>query len=127
MPIRGHGIDLVPTARIGRMLARHGETFRHRCFTPTERDYCESNPKRRVEHYAARFAAKEAVLKALATGWSGGITWRDVEVTRGGNGQPGVELHGQAAKLASEAGITQWRLSLTHIEVYAMASAIAEG
>jgi len=127
MPIRGHGIDLVPTERIARMLEQHGETFSDRCFTDAERAYCEANPNRRVEHYAARFAAKEAVLKALGTGWQGGITWQDVEVTRRGSGEPGVQIHAEAARVATERGIARWWLSLTHVEDHAMASAIAEG
>ena len=123
----GHGIDLVPTDRIARMLERHGETFRLRCFTPGERADCERNPKRRAEHYAARFAAKEAVLKALGTGWSQGITWQDVAVTRDAQGRPGVALTGRAAEFAAAQGIDHWLLSLSHVEAYAIASAIAVG
>jgi len=121
----GHGIDLVPTTRIARMLDKHGETFRLRCFTAGERDYCEANPRRRVEHYAARFAAKEAVLKALGTGWSRGITWQDVAVTRDASGQPGVALTGQAGDIAAELGIDRWLVSLSHVDAYALASVIA--
>jgi holo-[acyl-carrier protein] synthase len=119
-----HGIDLVATDRIARMLEKHGDAFRRRCFTEAERDYCEANPKRRVEHYAARFAAKEAVLKALGTGWAGGITWRDVEVTRGPRGRPGVQLTGRAAAVADQLGIDHWLVSLSHVQAYAQASVI---
>jgi holo-[acyl-carrier protein] synthase len=127
MPIIGHGIDLVDTERIGRMVQRHGASFLRRCFTEAERAYCEANPRRRLEHLAARFAAKEAALKALGTGWSRSITWQDVEVTRQRNGQPGLALSGSAATIAEELGIQRWWLSLTHIQTHAMASAIAEG
>lgn len=122
-----HGIDLVPVARIARMLEKHGDTFRLRCFTPSERAYCEANPKRRAEHYAARFAAKEAALKALGTGWARGITWHDVAVTRDPAGQPGLALTGRAAEIAAETGIDHWLVSLSHTDDHAIASVIAWG
>jgi len=127
MNIIGHGIDLVPVARIGRLIERHGEAALSRCFTTEERDYCDRQTRRRMEHYAARFAAKEAVLKALGTGWSGGIGWTDVAVIRTASGQPAVELSGEAARVAREMGIADWRLSLSHTDAQAMASAIALG
>ena len=127
MPILGHGIDIVETARLTRMIDDHGERFLTRCFTADERDYAAANPKRQHEHLAARFAAKEAVLKALGTGWSGGIAWTDVEVVRRDKGAPAVQLHGEAANIARQHGITRWWLSLSHIESYAVASAVAEG
>lgn len=122
----GHGVDLVETARIALMVDEHGERFLERCFTQGERDYAMSR-KRRDEHLAARFAAKEAVLKALGTGWRSGIAWTDVEVTIDPSGAPGVRLSGQAARLASEMGATDWKLSLSHAAGFAMASAIAIG
>jgi holo-[acyl-carrier protein] synthase len=127
MHLIGHGIDLVANDRIARMLDRHGEPFVTRCFTEAERAYCDANPKRRVEHYAARFAAKEAVLKALGTGWAGGITWQDVVVTRTDRGQPGVELTGIAAAVADQRGVDHWLLSLSHTDTHAIASAIGVG
>ncbi len=125
--ILGHGLDLTDTDRVARLLGEHGERFVARCFTAGERAYADTHAKRRAEVYAARFAAKEAVLKALGTGLSGGIQWTDVEVVRDGAGKPGVKLHGRAAQSADERGITSWSLSLTHVRGLAAASAIAWG
>ena len=125
MPILGHGIDIIDTDRVARMLEQHGERFVRRCFTEGEREYVAANAKRRVEHLAGRFAAKEAVLKALGTGWSGGIGWTDVEVVRPPTGPPTVALHGEAARIAAERGIGQWSISISHIRTHAIASAIA--
>ena len=125
--ILGHGLDLTDTDRIAHLLDEHGERFLSRCFTADERAYGETHAKRRVEVYAARFAAKEAVLKALGTGLAGGIQWTDVEVVRDALGKPGVKLHGKAAQVADERGITSWSLSLTHVRGMAAASAIASG
>ncbi|MBI1337997.1 MAG: holo-[acyl-carrier-protein] synthase [Phycisphaera sp.] len=127
MPILGHGIDLVEIDRIAEMIASHGERFLTRCYTRREREYAALNPRRRTEHLAGRFAAKEAVLKALGTGWSGGIAWTDVEVVRAASGQPGVELHGVALEVAMGLHIEHWSLSLSHTASHAMASAIAWG
>lgn len=107
------------------MLSRHGERFLERVFTEAERAYADANPRRRAEHLAARFAAKEAVLKALGTGWRDGIAWTDVEVVREPSGRPGVRLHGRAAGIAAELGVSGWLLSLTHTGDTAAASAIA--
>jgi holo-[acyl-carrier protein] synthase len=126
MAVLGHGIDAVEVARIAAMLEGHPERFAQRVFTEAERAYADSS-RRRTEHYAARFAAKEAILKCLGTGWSRGIAWTDAEVTREASGKPGVRLHGVAAKVAAEMGITRWTLSLTHTADLAFASAIAEG
>lgn len=125
--IRGHGIDLVEDRRIAGMLAEHGERFLERVFTEGERAYAESSQALRAERFAVRFAAKEAVLKALGTGWSGGIAWREVEVTRREGGVPGIELHGRAAEVARSLGIGRWHLSLSHAGGFSIASAIAEG
>lgn len=124
MSVFGHGIDLVEVSRIAGMVDRHGQRFLTRCFTPGELDYAEAR-KRMDEHLAARFAAKEAVLKALGTGWRSGIAWTDVEVALDPAGAPCVRLHGQAARLARQAGVVEWRLSLSHAGGFAMASAIA--
>ncbi len=126
MRIIGHGIDVTPIARIARMVADHGEAFLTRVFSDAERQYALGR-KRQNEHLAARFAAKEAVLKALGTGWSNGIGWTDVEVTLEPSGAPGVKLHNRAAEIASKMGVREWHLSLTHTEEIAMASAIAVG
>lgn len=127
MRIIGHGIDLVETARIAALVEAHGEQFLARCFTPAERAYAESGKRRRIERYAVRFAAKEAVLKALGTGWRDGIGWRDVEVLRLPSGEPRVLLSGRCGEVADELGVTEWLTSLSHTQHYAMASAIACG
>jgi holo-[acyl-carrier protein] synthase len=124
MPIIGHGIDIVETARIRKMADDHGQHFLDRVFTPAEQAYCAQSQKRRYEHMAARFAAKEAVLKALGTGWRGGIAWTDVEVVKDISGQPRIALTGECLRIASEMGIARWHLSISHIESHAMASAI---
>jgi len=125
--ILGHGIDLVDTARIEKLLGDHETRFLDRVFTQGERAYCDAGGHNRLQRYAARFAAKEAVLKVLGTGWAGGIAWTDVEVVREPAGRPTVVLHGQAAQIAQERGITRWHLSLSHLPTHAMASAIGEG
>ena len=109
------------------MIEAHGERFLRRCFTEAERAYAEDNPRRRLEHLAGRFAAKEAVLKVLGTGWSGGIAWTDAEVVREASGRPTVRLHGRCAEVAAERGIVEWWLSISHIETHAVASAIGVG
>lgn len=122
-----HGVDLVRVLRIAEMLRDHPERFLERCFTPNERGYALSMPKRTSEHLAARFAAKEAVMKALGTGLSDGIAWTDIEVVRDVSGQPRIALHGRAAQIAAERGISDWLVSLSHNEEQAMASVIALG
>lgn len=124
MALIGHGIDLVEVARIARMLDEHGDRFLARCFTPAEAEYAASSA-RRVEHLAARFAAKEAVLKALASGLTSGVSWTDIEVTRDESGQPGIALTGHAARIAERLGARRWHLSLSHTAAHAIASAIA--
>ena len=126
MPIIGHGIDIVETARIAKMIQSHGDRFLQRCFTQGERDYVAANPARQAEHLAGRFAAKEAILKVLGTGWSYGIAWTEAEVVREPSGRPVVQLHGKCAQVAKERGITHWHLSISHCQTYATASAIGE-
>ena len=125
MQIIGHGIDLVETDRIAQMLDEHSDRFLARCFTAAEQAYVAQNRRRWVEHLAGRFAAKEAILKALGTGWRDGIAWTDAEILRLESGQPKVALHGVCDKLAHEMGITHWQISISHTRSYAMASAIA--
>ena len=124
MPILGHGIDIVETARVKHLVDEHGQRFLDRVFTPAEQEYCQKNPKRYFEHLAGRFAAKEAVLKVLGTGWRGGIAWTDVEVVKDPSGQPRVQLDGECARVAAALGIVRWHLSISHIETHATASAI---
>lgn len=126
MQIIGHGIDQISVARIDRLLAEHGERFLERCFTGQEQAYFREL-RNAPSHAAARFAAKEAVLKALGTGLTDGIEWTDIEVTRDGKGKPGVRLSGRAALIATRLGITGWHLSMTHADGFASASAIAVG
>lgn len=124
MSIVGHGIDIVETARIRRMVEEHGAHFLDRCFTPREQAYCSASAKRRIEHLAGRFAAKEAVLKVLGTGWRGGIAWTDVEILPEPSGQPRLTLTGECFRIAEKLGINQWHISISHIETHATASAI---
>jgi holo-[acyl-carrier protein] synthase len=124
MPIVGHGIDIVETSRVRDLVDRHGRHFLDRVFTPGEQAYCGANPKRYYEHLAGRFAAKEAVLKVLGTGWRGGIAWTDVEVIKESSGQPRILLTGECQRIAREQGIGRWMISISHIETHATASAI---
>ena len=123
--IQGVGIDLIELDRFKAAMKRQGAPFLEKLFTPAERRYCEDKWNR-IAHYAARFAAKEAVLKALGTGWSGGIRWTDVEVLRDGGGSVSVRLAGQAKKEASRRKIRRIHLNLTHAEKYAAAVAVTE-
>ena len=124
MSIVGHGIDIVETERIRHLVEQHGSHFLDRCFTMPEQGYCSKNPKRYFEHLAGRFAAKEAVLKVLGTGWRGGIAWTDIEILPEPSGQPRIALSGECARIANELGIAQWHVSISHIETHATASAI---
>ncbi len=124
MSILGHGIDIVETARIRQLVGEHAQRFLDRVFTPAEQAYCARNPKRYFEHLAGRFAAKEAVLKVLGTGWRGGIAWTDIEVIKEPSGQPKVVLTGESLRIATQLGIARWHLSISHIETHATASAI---
>jgi holo-[acyl-carrier protein] synthase len=126
MSILGHGIDLVETARIGRLLRDHPERFLDRVLTPAERAYCERH-KFPLPHVAGRFAAKEAILKVIGTGWRGGIAWTDIEILNDDAGQPHVSLSGHTREVADRLGINTVLLSITHTEHYASASAIGLG
>src|SRR5881397_809197 len=124
MPILGHGIDIVETARIRRSVEEHGERFLDRVFTPAEQAYCARNPKRYFEHLSGRFAAKEAVMKVIRRGWQGGVAWTDIEIRPESSGQPTVHLTGECLRFANELGIERWHVSISHIETHATASAI---
>ena len=123
--IFGVGVDLVELARFKAAMKRQGASLLEKLFTASERRYCEGKWNR-IAHYTARFAAKEAVLKALGTGWSGGIRWTDVEVVRGGTGSVSVRLTGMAKKLAAKRGVRRVHLNITHAETHAAAVAIEE-
>jgi holo-[acyl-carrier protein] synthase len=124
--IQGLGIDLVEVARIKRAIERRGDRFLERVFRPAERAYCDARPHR-FEHYAVRFAAKEAVLKVLRTGWSSGLGFRDVEVLRAPDGVPSALLSPTAEACARVRGIARVMLSLSHSDQYAVAQAIGVG
>ncbi len=123
MRIVSHGIDLIECERISRMMGTYPEKFLGRILTDAERTYVESK-RDPTPHVAGRFAAKEAVLKVLGTGWRGEISWRDIEVLNDKHGQPHVSLTGESARVAERLGITQILLSITHTPNYGAASAI---
>ena len=124
MEIIAHGIDLVDCPRIEEMIKRHGERFVNRIFTAAEQAYAEAN-KDRIEKLAGRFAAKEAILKLMGTGWRGKIAWTDIEVVNNPAGQPQVALSGEVKKLAEKLGIEHISVSITHTANFAIASAVA--
>jgi holo-[acyl-carrier protein] synthase len=124
MEIVAHGIDLVDCPRIEEMLKRHGQRFVNRIFTASEQTYAQSN-KDPVEKFAGRFAAKEAILKLMGTGWRGKIAWTDIEVVNNNSGQPEVTLSGEVKKIADKLGITHISVSITHTANFAIASAVA--
>ena len=126
MNIIGIGTDIIETPRIAQMIERHGELFLLRVFTPYEVEYCSAR-KAATQHYAGRWAAKEAVLKALGTGWSRGITWRDVEVRNEIGGKPHIVLDGGALDVSRRLGIEQMLISISHCRAYATAYALAVG
>jgi holo-[acyl-carrier protein] synthase len=123
--IVGTGIDIAEVPRIAQAIERHGERFLRRVFTDAERTYCDSKANR-VERYAARFAAKEAGMKALGTGWNHGVRWRDVEVCRQPGGRPTIKFHGKAAEVAARLGAAHVALSLSHTREQAIAQVILE-
>lgn len=123
--IVGSGIDLVEVPRIAAAIERFGERFVGRVFTPDEIRYCKSKANS-VERFAARFAAKEAALKALGTGMSRGISWQQVEVRREPSGRPTIHFSGRAAEIAERLGARRAALSLTHTKLQAMAQVILE-
>ncbi|MFO7898737.1 MAG: holo-ACP synthase [Planctomycetota bacterium] len=125
MGIVGTGIDIVEVARIEAVLERHGRRFLRRVFTEREIEYANSGGAP-AEHLAGRFAVKEAVFKALGTGWAGRIHWRDVEVRSLPTGQPEVRLSGGACGRAEEQGIGRIHVSISHTGTHAVAHAIAE-
>ena len=121
----GVGIDLCDIARMERELARDGGGFRDEVFSPAEIAYCEAM-QRPAMHFAARFAAKEAVFKALTAAGVSGATWRDVEIERGPSGEPRVALHGAVGRAAGERGVGAVAVSLTHTRELAAACAAVE-
>jgi holo-[acyl-carrier protein] synthase len=128
MPIVGTGIDTVEITRVERALTRPltGGRFRARVFTVGEVAYCESRGRGRFQSYAARFAAKEATMKALGTGWNRNVGWSEIEVVRERGQAPTIKLSGKAAAFAASREIARFHLSLTHTAISAIAHVIAE-
>ncbi len=124
MGIVAHGIDLVDCPRIEQMIERHGDRFINRVFTATEQAYARAN-KNETEKLSGRFAAKEAVLKLIGTGWRGKIAWTDIEIINNAVGQPEVTIVGEVKRIADELGIEHISVSITHTANFAIASAVA--
>jgi holo-[acyl-carrier protein] synthase len=124
--IIGIGVDIVEIERFRHVIERLKDRFTHRVFTPGEQQFCESH-RDPAPHFAARFAAKEALFKALGTGWAKGVTWLDVEVQRERQDAPVLALHGEAQRLSSGRGMQRVHLSLSHSEHWAVATVILEG
>ena len=123
--IVGTGIDIAEVPRIRHSIERFGERFLRRIYTAGEIRYCDSRANR-VERYAARFAAKEAAMKALGTGWSHGVRWRDCEVVRMPGGRPTIAFHGKAGEIAARMGVKNAALSISHTSEQAIAQVILE-
>jgi holo-[acyl-carrier protein] synthase len=123
--IVGTGIDIAEVPRIRASIERFGSRFLERIYTAGEMRYCDSKANR-VERYAARFAAKEAAMKALGTGWNHGVRWRDCEVVRMPGGRPSMKFHGRAGEFAAKLGVQNIALSISHTEEQAIAQVILE-
>lgn len=119
------GVDLAEVERVKTAIERHGEPFLRRVYTAAEREYCERF-RNKYERYAGRFAAKEAAMKALGTGWRRGVRWVDFEVVREKGGRPTIRLDGEAKKIAAKLGVKSIALSITHTETMALAQVIFE-
>lgn len=126
MRIVGHGIDIIEVERIAELVERHPERFIKRVFTDAEAAHSQGR-RSRAQHLAARFAAKEAALKALGTGWADGVEWTDIEVVSEASGKPTLRLHGLALERAATIGATGFVISLSHTRIHAVASVIATG
>ncbi|MFV2067400.1 MAG: holo-ACP synthase [Pirellulales bacterium] len=126
MTVLGIGTDIVECLRIAQIIERHGELFINRVYTDHEIQYCRSR-RAATQHYAGRWAAKEAVLKALGTGWRRGISWRDVEIQNAASGKPSIALRGGAREVFEKSGIRDMLISISHCRSHATAYAIAIG
>jgi len=124
--IVGTGIDIAEVPRIRQSIERFGDRFLQRIYTAGEIRYCDSKVNRE-ERYAARFAAKEAAMKALGTGWNHGVRWRDCEVARLPGGRPTIAFHGKAGEIAARLGVKNAALSISHTAEQAIAQVILEG
>lgn len=126
MDILGIGTDIVECLRIRKMIEQHGDLFLRRVFTDREIHYCQAR-KHAIEHFSGRWAAKEAILKALGTGWSRGISWTDLEIRNEPGGEPRVRVRGGARDAAIGRGIADILISISHCRTYATAYALALG
>ena len=126
MSVIGIGTDIVECLRIAQMIERHGELFIGRVYTPHEIGYCSAR-KAATQHYAGRWAAKESVLKALGTGWSRAVSWRDMEIRNDGDGKPRVALAGGAKEISDSMGVNEFLVSISHCRSHATAIAVALG
>lgn len=126
MHILGIGTDIIECLRIAQMIERHGELFIRRVYTELEISYC-STKSAATQHYAGRWVAKEAVLKALGTSWRRGIRWRDIEIRQLGDRSPSVALAGGTRDVLEQSGIRELHISISHCRSHAIAYAIAEG
>jgi holo-[acyl-carrier protein] synthase len=124
MNVFGIGTDIVECLRIAQMIERHGDLFINRVYTDREIDYCSSR-KQATQHYAGRWAAKEAILKAIGTGWRRGISWRDIEVLNEQGGRPVATLRGGAHDALTQLGATDVMISISHCRSHATAYALA--
>src|SRR5579859_358904 len=124
--ILGTGVDLAEVGRIREAIVRYGDRFVRRIYTESEIAYVERKANR-FERYAGRFAAKEAGMKAIGTGWKRGVRWQDFEVANLPSGRPTLQLHGQAARIATQLGVKMISLSITHTSELGMAHVILEG
>jgi|SRR5882724_4951805 len=125
MAIVGTGVDICEVERVRAAIERFGQRFLKRVFTAAEREYCESK-RNRIERYAARFAAKEAAMKAIGTGLRRGVTWQDFEVGREAGGRPTILFSGKGAEFAAKLGVKRAAISITHTKEQAMAQVILE-
>ncbi len=126
MDVIGIGTDITECLRIARMIERHGDLFINRVYTPEEARYCQSR-KAATQHFAGRWAAKEAILKALGTGWVRGISWRDIEIRNEPGGRPIVAVGGGTREVVERLGIGKLLVSISHCHTHATAYAIALG
>jgi holo-[acyl-carrier protein] synthase len=122
----GIGTDITECLRIARMIERHGELFIERVYTPDEIRYCQTR-KQATQHFTGRWAAKEAILKALGTGWRRGISWRDMEIRNEPGGKPTVAVRGGVKDVVEQLGISEILVTISHCRSHATATAIAVG
>jgi holo-[acyl-carrier protein] synthase len=126
MNVLGIGTDIVECLRIAQMIERHGEYFINRVYTPHEIEYCQSR-RQATQHFAGRWAAKEAVLKAIGTGWRRGISWRDIEVRNQPGGKPVLAMRGGVREVVEQMGVQDLLISISHCRSHATAYALAVG